>query len=167
MKASHTITFPSCTKRSEINNIMLCFFKVLVPKTDCLSNYRTGKQGRITATVCPTCEELTILLLSLHQSIHRTLLPCPFRVLRVFMTNWPRPSTFSATWCTAQTRRRKKKKHPLWKNPSLIHLSCPPLADVRIFRHWSLNVYWTLKGNLLKSMSKNPSPQKSQHKLTK
>ncbi len=47
-----------------------------------------------------TWDELTILLLSLHQSIHRTLFPWPFRVRLVFMTNWPKASVFSATWCT-------------------------------------------------------------------
>lgn len=155
VKASHTITFPSCTKRSEMNSVMFCFLKEFLLQK--LSDCRTGKQRRITTAVCLTCEELTILLLSLHQSIHRTLLPCPFRVLRVFMTNWPRPSTFSATWCTAQTRGRGRKTSFV-NNPSLIHLSCPPLAYVSIFRHWSLNFHSTSSNQWPKNpQSKNRS----------
>lgn len=50
-----------------------------------------------------TWDELTILLLSLHQSMQRTLFPWPLRVLLVFMTNCPRASTRSATWCTRRT----------------------------------------------------------------
>lgn len=47
-----------------------------------------------------TCEELTRRRLSLHQSIHNTLFPCPFNMRRVFMLNAPSTSTFSATWLT-------------------------------------------------------------------
>lgn len=92
MNASHTITFPSCIKWPEINNVII---------TVCKSLCYNKEQKRRSLT----CEELTILLLSLHQSIHRTLFPCPFRVLLVFMTNCPRPSTFSATWCTAHKQK--------------------------------------------------------------
>lgn len=119
----HPIQSPFHPAKRDQKLTILCY--VFVTKTGCVSNYRTGKQGKITATVCPTCEELTILLLSLHQSIHRTLLPCPFRVLRVFMTNWPRPSTFSATWCTAQTHRKENKtsfvKKHLWFICHVLH----------------------------------------------
>lgn len=95
VKASQTITFPSCTQWSEMNRhtpVRNVFF------------WLSSHQDIEVIKVCLTWDELTILLLSLHQSIHSTLLPCPFRVLRVFMTNWPRPSTFSATWCTAHRK---------------------------------------------------------------
>ena len=62
----------------------------------------------IAQQVWRTWEELTSLLLSLHQSMHRTLFPWPLRVLLVFMTNCPRASTRSATWCTARTRCKDK-----------------------------------------------------------
>lgn len=82
VKASHTITFPSCIEKSKyqeggkqtkINSKMILIMNFTK------GGFESMKFG--------TCEELTILLLSLHQSMHRTLFPCPFRVLRVFMTN--------------------------------------------------------------------------------
>lgn len=66
-----------------------------------------------------TWEELTILLLSRHQSMHSTLFPCPFKVLRVFMTNWPRASIFSATWCTAVRKTNLHEPHDHLKSLKL------------------------------------------------
>lgn len=75
------------------------------------------QQWRETVMIRPvTWEELTILLLSRHQSMHSTLFPCPFKVLRVFMTNWPRGSIFSATWCTAVRKTNLHEPHDHLKN---------------------------------------------------
>lgn len=65
----------------------------------CLSGDR-----RATRHTPRTWEELTIRLLSRHQSMHSTLFPWPLRVRLVFMTNWPRASTRSATCRTGGAR---------------------------------------------------------------
>ena len=65
--------------------------------------YKVRHMLTIKQQVPRTWDELTILLLSLHQSMQRTLFPWPLRVLLVFMTNCPRASTRSATWCTRRT----------------------------------------------------------------
>lgn len=64
----------------------------------------TRKPLTLTQQVRRTCDELTILRLSLHQSMQSTLFPWPLSVRLVFMTNCPRASTRSATWCTRRTR---------------------------------------------------------------
>lgn len=77
------------------------FWKGQLP---CALGYTIRNTLTVTQQVWRTCDELTILLLSLHQSMQRTLFPWPLRVLLVFMTNCPRASTRSATWCTGSTR---------------------------------------------------------------
>lgn len=84
-----------------------------------------------------TWDELTILRLSLHQSMHSTLFPWPLRVRLVFMTNWPSASTRSATWCTGGTGPRSAccphagpgdTGLPLQPGWVPLTLPCPPAA---------------------------------------
>lgn len=88
-------------------------------------------------SLVPTWEELTRRRLSLHQSIHSTLFPWPFRTRLVFIDSSPTTSTFSATCCTeTQTGRgqnhvsclvvtsRKQRKQNLKIKKRKISLTC-------------------------------------------
>lgn len=83
--------------------------------------------------------------MSRHQSMHSTLFPCPFKVLRVFMTNWPRASIFSATWCTAVRKTNLHEPHDYLKqnlklNQNWKHISASGrynMIDDQLYYIWT------------------------------